>query len=187
MNIELKKMMRCAFLALAVVIIGINAFGFYSHNFIVQATFVSQRMALNRLRRPNLRHSSEWGKYPLINPKQNYQLVAVRHTNRLYVICHHKAIYVANAKVNLPPTTTHVNRARGERTFHVHHNNQIIAENWVSFDKLGYLEAPMMVNGKHSRANWFKNRAHFPNTIEVSSQDAHWLQQIPKETTLTVK
>ena len=62
-----------------------------------------------------------------------------------------------------------------------------MAESWINFGKLGYIEAPTMINGKHSKANWFKNHEHLADTIEVSKKDAQWLQQIPNGTTLTVK
>ena len=186
MNPELKKMMRLAFLMLAILVVVINIYSLRSSNHITGVTFRSQQAALNRLKRPKLNRPSESGKYPKIN-RNTYRLIAIKKTNRLYVVSHHKTIYIINAKVNLEPTVKKINRARGERTFHVSGNNQIMAESWINFGKLGYIEAPTMINGKHSKANWFKNHEHLADTIEVSKKDAQWLQQIPNGTTLTVK
>ena len=186
-NKELKAMIYTAISLLITLLIIINIVNFGSDNYINEATKSSQRIALNHLKRPHLNHSSELGKYPKLKGQKNIELLALKRTNRLYVINNHRVIYIVNAEINLNPTSTRINAARGERAFHVKNSKQSITVNWLSFAKLGYIESIVSVNNHQVRGNWINDKYHLPNTIEVSKPDAKWLQQLPKGTELIVK
>lgn len=188
MNKELRAMMETAFIILGVLLVVVNSVAFLnSNNYITAATKSSQQIALNRLRHANLNHSSEFGKYPQLKRYQKVKLLAVSSSNRLYVISNHRVLYIINATINTKPTTTTINAARGERAFHVNKKAQIITENWLNFDRLGYIEALFSVDNKRVHGNWLANRQRLTDTIEVSRPDAKWLQQLPKGTKLIVK
>lgn len=187
MNKELKVMVYSALSLLIILLVATNIINLNSNKYINEATISSQRIALNRLKHPNLNRSSEIGKYPQLKKYKKIELLATKGTNRLYVISDHKVIYIVNAKVNIEPTVTTINAARGEYTFHVNGNNQGISNNWLNFGKLGYIESPYSINNHQVRGNWMKNQHSLPCTIEVSKPDAKWLRQVPKGTTIIVK
>lgn len=187
MNKELQVMIYTAFAILAILLIIVNIYSLSSNHYLSDASISSQQVAVNRLKRPHLKRASEVGKYPQLKKQKRLQLLAVRQSNRLYVISNHKVIYVVNAGINLQPTTTAINAARGEQASHVNNSNQSIANSWLSFGQLGYIESPVSINGKRVHGNWIKNKYHLPNTIEVSRPDAKWLQQVPKDTKLIIR
>lgn len=171
---------------LVVLLISVNLTTLISNDYITETTKSSQRIALNRLRRPHLNRSSEFGKYPELK-KKRITLLATRKSNRLYVINNQRVLYIVNAEINIKPTRTEINAARGEHTVHVNDNNQSMGDNWLNFGKLGYIESPFSVNNHRVHGNWIKDSYHLPNTIEVSKPDAKWLQQLPKGTKLVVR
>lgn len=187
MNKELKVMIYSALSLLVILLVAVNVINLNSSKYINEATISSQRIALNRLKHPNLNHSSEIGKYPQLRKQKKIKLLATRGTNRLYVISEHKVIYIVNAKVNIKPTITTLNAARGEYTFHVNGNSQGISNNWLNFGKLGYIESPYTINNHRVRDNWIKSKHSLPCTIEVSKPDAKWLRQVPKGTAIIVR
>lgn len=187
MNKELQVMIYTAFAILAILLTIVNIYSLSSSHYLSDATISSQQVAENRLKRPQLKRASEVGKYPKLKKQKKIRLLAVRKSSHLYVISNHKVIYVVNAGINLQPTTTSINAARGERAFHVRNNSQSIANSWLSFGQLGYIESPVSINGKWVHGNWIKNGYHLPNTIEVSRPDAKWLQQVPKDTKLIIR
>lgn len=172
---------------LTILLIIINIVNMGSGNYIDEATKGSQRIALNRLKKPHNNRSSELGSYPKLKKQKGVELLALKKNNRLYVINNHRVIYIVNAKINLDPTSTRINAARGERAFHVKNAKQSIAVNWLSFAKLGYIESIVSVNNHQVRGNWINDKYHLPNTIEVSKPDAKWLQQLPKDTELVIR
>lgn len=186
MNKELKTMLYCAFLILAIIAIVINVVSLSSSGYVEGVTKSSQRLALNRLKIPRLKHSSEIGGYPRLRKHEDVKLIAVKKDNRLYVVKNHQVIYIINAKINHSSTTTRLNAARGEVAFHVEGKTQSIAEKWISFDKLGYIETPVSIDGQKVKGNWLKDKSHVPNAIEVSRPDAKWLQQLPKGTEIVI-
>ena len=186
MNKELKIMIYTALGILVVLLISVNLATLISNDYINETTKSSQRIALNRLRRPHLNRSSELGKYPDLK-KKRITLLAIRKSNRLYVINNHRVLYIVNAEINLKPSCTVINAARGEHTVHVKDNTQSMGVNWLNFGKLGYIESPVSVNTHRVHGNWIRNSHHLPNTIEVSKTDAKWLQQLPKGTKLIVR
>lgn len=187
MNKELKVMIYSALSLLVILLVAINIINLNSSKYINEATISSQRVALNRLKHPNLTRSSEVGKYPQLKKQKKIKLLATKGTHRLYVISDHKVIYIVNAKVNIAPTVTTINAARGEYTFHVNGNNQGISNNWLNFRKLGYIESPYSINNHRVCGNWIKNKYSLPCTIEVSRPDAKWLRQVPKGTAIIVR
>ena len=64
MNKELKVMIYSALSLLVILLVAINIINLNSSKYINEATISSQRVALNRLKHPNLTPSSEVGKYP---------------------------------------------------------------------------------------------------------------------------
>lgn len=174
------------FLILALFLLLINISSITSQNIISSTSYASQRIALNKLRKPNLKHPSEIGPYPNID-KKNIKLVAIKRTNRLYVNSKRKTLYIINAKVNLNATKTSLNSARGTISLSINNNDKIESRNWISFGQNSYIESPYLINENRGKKNWFKNNKHLSNTIEVSEPDAKWLQDLPKGTSLTVK
>ena len=187
MNKELKVMIYSALSLLVILLVAINIINLNSSKYINEATISSQRVALNRLKHPNLTRSSEVGKYPQLKKQKKIKLLATKGTHRLYVISDHKVIYIVNAKVNIATPVTTIKAARGEYTFHVNGNNQGISNNWLNFRKLGYIESPYSINNHRVRGNWIKNKYSLPCTIEVSRPDAKWLRQVPKGTAIIVR
>lgn len=180
-------MLKSAFSILVVLLLIANIVHLGAQNYLSTASKSSQITALNRLRHPRLNHASVLSKYPSLKGHKGLQLLTVRQSHRLYVISNHRVLYIAHAAINLQPTTTTINAARGEHTFHVQNGNQSIADNWTNFGKLGYIETPVSINNHRVHDNWIKHHEYLPNTIEVSKPDAKWLQQLPKGTKLTVK
>ena len=187
MNKELKVMIYSALSLLVILLVAINIINLNSSKYINEATISSQRVALNHLKHSNLNRSSEVGKYPQLKKQKKIKLLAIKENNRMYVISDHKVIYIVNAKVNIAPTVTTINAARGEYTFHVNGNNQGVSNNWLNFGKLGYIESPYSINNHRVRSNWIKNKHSLPYTIEVSRPDAKWLRQVPKGTAIIVR
>lgn len=175
------------YLAFAITMILVVVTNIYSYcsNHIAGTDYISQRIALNRLKHPRLNGSSEWGSYPKLH--KNVQLIAIRKANKLYVIQNKKIIYVINAKINLHPSKFQINGARGEHDLHVQNGERSIANSWLNFGKLGYIESPMTIDGQKVHGNWLNNSKSLNNTIEISRPDAHWLQGVPKGTTLIIK
>ena len=84
MNKELKIMIYTALGILVVLLISVNLATLISNDYITETTKSSQRIALNRLRRPHLNRSSELGKYPDLK-KKRITLLAIRKSNRLII------------------------------------------------------------------------------------------------------
>lgn len=186
-NHELKRMLESALGLLAGCLVVLNLVSLNPHHYLATATVSSQRLALNRLKPPHLNQASEHGKYPRLSSHDKVKLIALRKQNRLYVIRNHQVIYLMNAQINFKPTTTVINAAHGTAAIHVNYQHQQMGTNWTSFGQIGYLEAPFSIQGHRVHGNWLRLKATIPNTIEVSRPDAHWLQQIPQGTALTIK
>lgn len=69
-NNELKKMMYIAFTLVILVLVIINIFFLCHKDYASVGTYSSRVRMLNRLKHPNIKHSSEIGSYPPLKSKK---------------------------------------------------------------------------------------------------------------------
>lgn len=184
MNKELKLMIYWAMGLVVLSLIGINFYNFYFNKRLLDVTYRSERVCLNRLRCPKINHSSEIGRYPHIY--RHLQLIALQRQDKLYVLHGNQVVYIMNAKIKSARTKTQLNATHGEHTFYIKNNVVTVGNSWTSYGKDGYIESPEVLRSLR-RPKWFYQQNQVTNTIRVSQPDAEWLQRLPKGTSLVIK
>lgn len=193
MNRELKRLLQLSIGLLFILIFFLNLFYYLNNNnFIASASKANQIISSNRLRSPNVKHSSEKWSYPQLNKKDHLKLVALKKQNKILVLNtdRHKVIYTLHAKINIAPQKKplHILYARGQEIYHIHGARHTNAQNWLGISKGHYIETPVTDLGGHPVSrNLLKAPSTIKNTIYVSRPDAKWLQGVPENTPLIIK
>lgn len=157
------------------------------HNFIADASKTSQIINTNRLRRPNIQRASEFKRYPDLAKEKAVKLVVISRLHRVYVLSGRRVIYLMHAQVNVPAKHFKSQGKSGQLLGYTDGNQTITSRNWVEFGHHCYLTSPVNVNQQSVATNWLNSTIKFPNSILVSQPDAHWLQGLPKNTTIIVR
>lgn len=186
MNQELKQLLKVSFTMLTIFILIINGLVLMRTQQLTFATHSSVIIQTNRLKHPNINHPSA-ALPPHRLPSKSVQLIAMKNQHKLYVVSHHRVIYIAHAYINHQPGKLTIHRARGQQLDYQHPNLTATANHWISLGNDNFISTPATINKRPVTKNWLKMNHHLPQTIEVSKPDALLLQQLPQGTTLEIR
>ncbi|MCQ2569789.1 MAG: hypothetical protein MJ139_02635 [Limosilactobacillus sp.] len=186
MNQELKQLLKVSFTMLTIFILIINGLALMRTQKLTFATNSSVIIQTNRLKHPNINHPSATLP-PHRLPSKSVQLIAMKHQHKLYVVSHHRVIYITHAYINHQAGRLTIHHPRGQQLAYHRSSLTASANNWISLGGDNFISAPAMINGHPSAKNWLKMKQHLPHTIEVSKPDALLLQQLPQGTTIRIK
>lgn len=188
MNRELKRLCQIAGTIFLVIILFINIRAYLdSGRFIPEASRVSQVHNTNLLRKAKLNKSSELKNYPNLKKQRNLHLIAEPGMQKVFVLSGHKVIYIMHAQIYVSPQTLTSQTKSGQQLFHIDGQTTITAQNWTEFGQHYYFESLSHTNQQAVKKKWLAKPVRIPNTIQLSTPDAKWVQTLPQGTTITIR
>ncbi|MGN1279248.1 MAG: hypothetical protein ACI4T4_01040 [Limosilactobacillus sp.] len=188
MNSKQKQFIILTAALFAVIVLFINIHAYLdSSRFITGASRVSQVLNTNRLRRPNINKPSEHKRYPNLRQQARLRIIAVPGMKRIYVLNGHRVIYIMHARVMVNQRTLVLRGQHGQQIDHVEAGHTLAGTNWSAMSHQCYIISPATVDKTQVKKDWLKARFTFPNTIQLSRPDAQWLQNLPKNTKITIR